>query len=107
MYIINSVAVAYFYLCSPAKEVIELSIMWSLVTFLVLTAFSAKCVASSPNVTIPNGTVVGRSLPSFKQDLFLGIPYSDPPIRFHPSVSRTNKFSGALDARYNIFASLL
>lgn len=55
--------------------------------------------ASAPKVTIANGTVVGRYLPTFGQDLFAGIPYSDPPERFEKSVPRTIKFSGTLDAR--------
>jgi triacylglycerol lipase len=33
----------------------------------------------------PKTIFVGRSLPEFKQDLFLGIKYADEPIRFTPA----------------------
>ncbi|KAL5335157.1 Alpha/Beta hydrolase protein [Aspergillus crustosus] len=49
---------------------------------------------STPTVTLPNGpknkvTFVGRSLPDFEQELFLGIKYADEPVRFTPSTSKT------------------
>lgn len=66
----------------------------------VWSIFAVQCLASALTVTITNGTVVGRYLPSFEQDLFLGVPYSDPPLRFQNSVGRTTKFSGDFDARY-------
>lgn len=71
--------------------------IFSLLTWVFL---AVQCLASSPTVTISNGTVAGRFLPSFEQDLFLGIPYSDPPARFQNAVGRTAKFSGDFDARY-------
>ncbi|KAJ0422605.1 Alpha/Beta hydrolase protein [Aspergillus carlsbadensis] len=47
-----------------------------------------------PAVTIPNGprgkaTFIGRSLPEFDQELFLGIKYADEPVRFTPSSLKT------------------
>jgi len=33
-----------------------------------------------PTVTVSNGTYVGRYLPEYNQDLFLGMPYAQPPI---------------------------
>ncbi|PVH70977.1 alpha/beta-hydrolase [Cadophora sp. DSE1049] len=67
-------------------------------TFSLMVAMSVRCFASAPTATITNGTIVGRPLPEFDQDLFLGIPYADPPSRFSTSVGRTSKFSGAFDA---------
>ncbi|KAL2796453.1 Alpha/Beta hydrolase protein [Aspergillus keveii] len=47
-----------------------------------------------PAVTLPNGprgkaTFIGRSLPEFDQELFLGIKYADEPVRFTPSSLKT------------------
>ncbi|KAJ6617176.1 Alpha/Beta hydrolase protein [Mycena sp. CBHHK59/15] len=43
--------------------------------------FAATAVATlQPSVTIKNGTVLGVDLPQFGQDLFLGIPYAQPPV---------------------------
>ncbi|RDW84960.1 hypothetical protein BP6252_02550 [Coleophoma cylindrospora] len=52
----------------------------------------APAALATPTVTISNGTVIGRSLLEFKQDVFLGIPYSDPPTRFEVSVPRSTRF---------------
>jgi hypothetical protein len=68
-------------------------------TFYAIATLSGVCLASTPTVTITNGTIVGRSLPEFDQDLFLGIPYANSPSRFNTSIGRTRKFSGTLDAR--------
>lgn len=57
-------------------------------------------VLASPVVEILNGTVVGRDLPEFHEEVFLGIPYSETPVRFEHSVGRTAKFDGAFNARY-------
>jgi len=64
---------------------------------LVLT-MGGCCFASRPTATITNGTVIGRSLPEFSQDVFLSIPYADPPPRFNISIGRTTEFDGAFDA---------
>lgn len=66
----------------------------------LLSGLIVRCFASDPEVTIQNGTIIGRSLPSFKQDIFLGIPYSEPPVRFHQSVPRSTPFNGSLVASY-------
>ncbi|KAL4965319.1 putative triacylglycerol lipase (LipA) [Aspergillus stella-maris] len=55
-------------------------------------ALFAGVACASPTVTLPSGsntanktTFVGRSLPEFDQELFLGIKYADEPVRFTPS----------------------
>lgn len=35
---------------------------------------------SGPSVTVTNGTINGLYQPTYKQDLFLGIPYAQPPL---------------------------
>lgn len=41
---------------------------------------AAASVLAGPIVTVLNGTYSGVSVPSFKQELFLGIPYAQPPL---------------------------
>lgn len=40
---------------------------------------------SDPTVNISTGEYVGRYIPEFKQDVFLGVPYADKPARFTPA----------------------
>ena len=56
----------------------------------------AYALSPNPVVTTPNGpgpkntpTFIGRSLPQFDQELFLGIKYADEPVRFTPSSLKT------------------
>ncbi|KAL4869391.1 hypothetical protein BDV12DRAFT_84412 [Aspergillus spectabilis] len=58
---------------------------------------------TSPTVTLPNGprnkvTFVGRTLPEFDQELFLGVKYADEPVRFTPSSLKTVYASGDSDS---------
>ncbi|KAL9088194.1 MAG: hypothetical protein Q9165_006321 [Trypethelium subeluteriae] len=46
----------------------------------LLGFISAISAASSPSAAVKNGTYVGRHEPNWNQDLFLGIPYAQPPI---------------------------
>lgn len=48
---------------------------------------------SSNNKSNPATVFVGRALPEFNQDLFLGIKYADKPVRFTPSELRTTYVS--------------
>ncbi|KAJ7114841.1 Alpha/Beta hydrolase protein [Mycena epipterygia] len=68
---------------------------------ILLAAFACTAAAASqPCVQIDNGTVYGVDLPQFGQNLFLGIPYAQPPVgdlRLRPPHS-INKTFGNLDA---------
>ncbi|KAL3419365.1 carboxylesterase family protein [Phlyctema vagabunda] len=48
--------------------------MGTFAIFYLVIAISGCCLASPPTAIITNGTIVGRPLPEFEQDLFLGIP---------------------------------
>jgi len=58
--------------------------------YILLQALAASAIASplqtrqdsgQPSVTIQNGTLLGLDQPQFGQELFLGIPFADPPVR--------------------------
>ncbi|KAJ7307781.1 alpha/beta-hydrolase [Mycena albidolilacea] len=68
----------------------------------LLAAFACAAVTASQScvVTIGNGTIHGVDLPQYGQNLFLGIPYAQPPVgdlRLRPPQS-INKAFGSLDA---------
>ena len=52
--------------------------MWSFVGFLTFAAFVSA--EDHPAVQIPNGPLSGLYVPAFDQNLFLGIPYAQPPL---------------------------
>lgn len=87
---VRSAIVLVFESCRPRRFVI---MRYSLVTFITIPSALA-----SPKVQISNGTIVGRYLPSFKQDLFLGVPYADAPVRFEQAIARTTPFNSSFDA---------
>lgn len=50
------------------------------ISFFLLTALAWTTRAASPKATTLNGTYVGKNLPDWDQDAFLGIPYAQPPV---------------------------
>ncbi|TGO22006.1 hypothetical protein BPAE_0188g00130 [Botrytis paeoniae] len=66
------------------------------------TPTPSSIISSSPNVTIPQGTYIGKQTSKYPQVLeeFLGIPYALPPtedLRFRPPVP-VNKSTAVFDA---------
>lgn len=56
---------------------------------------------TAPLVTTKNGTYQGRYLPGYDQDIFLGMPYAQPPVgdlRFRWPRSVNESFDGVRDA---------
>lgn len=76
--------------------------MRCLLSVISLSALFASCIsASSPIVTVKNGTVQGHHSTEWDQDFFLGIPYAQPPVgdlRFRWPQSRNSSFDGVLNA---------
>jgi acetylcholinesterase len=56
-------------------------------------AFASSLAA--PSVTVKNGTYTGVSVASFKQELFLGMPFAQPPIpRLYAPKSLNSSWTG-------------
>ena len=74
---------------------------------LVLSAFLLPCSTQSIGVTDPlvivkNGTYAGRYLPGWDQDLFLGMPFAQPPVgslRFRRPQELNSSFTEVRDAK--------
>jgi acetylcholinesterase len=58
----------------------------------------AALTLGAPSATVRNGTYTGISVPSFKQELFLGMPYAQPPLpptlRFAPPAPLNSSWAG-------------
>ncbi|RDW91722.1 hypothetical protein BP5796_02887 [Coleophoma crateriformis] len=62
---------------------------------------SSRSVNTAPTVTVKNGTYVGRHNAAYAQDLFLGMPFAQPPVgdlRFRAPVSLNSSFHGVKNA---------
>ena len=78
----------------------QVAALWSLFSFLRHTE-GVKLRSSAPSVTVTNGTLVGRYVPEWQQDQFLGIPYAIPPVgplRFAWPQSLNSSFIGTRNA---------
>lgn len=71
------------------------------VTAALLQLVAASASASAPLATTRNGTYLGRYLAEYDQDLFLGMPYAQPPLgdlRFRSPQSLNTSLDGVRDA---------
>lgn len=69
------------------------------VTFCCLQLVTSH--PSSPTVAVKNGTLQGLHLPEFQQDLFLGVPFAQPPLgslRFRHPQPYNQSWSGVRKA---------
>ncbi|EIN05226.1 alpha/beta-hydrolase [Punctularia strigosozonata HHB-11173 SS5] len=76
---------------------------YHLVALAALTfCYGAIPTEATPRATVRNGTYVGFSLPSFEQELFLGMPYAQQPLppnlRLRPPVSLNTSWNGTRNA---------
>jgi triacylglycerol lipase len=73
-----------------------------LLAFILVTATlsaSQPASQSAPKVTVTNGTYAGIHSTTFNQDVFLGIPFAQPPsspgsLRFRRPLSLNSTWSG-------------
>jgi carboxylesterase type B len=78
----------------------------NLSTFLfesIVLFLSLVCSVSglNPKVAIANGTLQGRYLQEYHQDVFLGVPYAQPPVgqlRFEKAQPINETWNGIRDA---------
>lgn len=75
------------------------STFWLVASILAIQASPLRSRNNNgpPSVTIENGTVFGLSQPQYGQELFLGIPFADPPQRLGRSQPLSQSF-GELQA---------
>ncbi|KZT55556.1 alpha/beta-hydrolase [Calocera cornea HHB12733] len=79
----------------------SVDMLLSLVALTVLFDFSAQAWTSAPTVTIKNGTYTGVNLDSFGQQMFLGMPFAQPPVgdlRLRAPLSLNTSWEGTRNA---------
>jgi carboxylesterase family protein len=52
----------------------------AMVALLLAQGISAADSRPSPIVRVANGTLIGKHVASYNQDLFLGVPFAQPPV---------------------------
>ncbi|KAH8881217.1 carboxylesterase [Thozetella sp. PMI_491] len=73
----------------------------TLAALSLLWVSSASCISRTPEANTVNGTYVGKYLPEFQQDAFLGMPFALPPTstrRFQRPHYINESFSGTRNA---------
>lgn len=76
------------------------AVLWSLISFLHL-AEGTTLMSAAPSAIVKNGTYVGKYVPEWQQDQFLGMPYAIPPLgplRFAWPKSLNSSFAGTRNA---------
>lgn len=89
------------YPCSGQSKSFKMRCSFSILSLAI--TLPLRISASSPVVTIKNGTVQGRYSLEWNQDFFLGIPYAQPPLgdlRFRWPKSINTSFEGVFDASH-------
>jgi hypothetical protein len=77
--------------------------MWSSLVALLALSSSALATNNTPTVRVKNGTIAGVHSPSYNQDLFLGVPFAQPPLgdlRFRQAQSLNATWKGSRDAKH-------
>jgi acetylcholinesterase len=93
---------------APRSPIMRSALCLAILSGVIANPLKATATSSSPpTVTLTSNTgakaiFVGRSLPQFNQDLFLGVKYADEPTRFTPAQLKTtyaskDSNSGAYD----------
>lgn len=75
--------------------------LWSWLFYLFMLTSATNFSTSRPTATVKNGTYLGKFVPEWKQDMFLGVPYAIPPLgdlRFAWPKSLNSSFGGVRDA---------
>ena len=78
------------------------NLFWCFAALVLLCGLAGSTAeTAAPTATTLNGTYVGRYVPEYDQDFFLGMPFAQPPVgplRFANPQSLNTSFGGTRDA---------